>query len=222
MTMLRRLLHKILMQVAVRIYKLEGSVATRLLPEFGNKPDNLKIAWPYRIFNPHRIEFGDDVRLGPGSFLLPHQRYPSKMMNNPDWKQSEQVFDSRIIIGHRVSSTESLQISAFNKVVIEEDVMFASNIHINDGFHGYENAHVPYKYQKIIGIKPIVIKRGCWIGQNVVILPGVVIGEQCVIGANSVVTRSIPPRSIAFGNPAKVIKKWHDDSNSWQSVEESE
>lgn len=206
------------MQLAVRIFRLEGRVANMLLPEFGNAPNNLKIEWPYRIFNPERIYFGDDVRLSPGSFLLPHRGYPSGMMKNPEWRQKKQVFHSKIFIGHRVSSTANLQISAFEKVIIEDDVMFASNVHINDGFHGYENAHVPYKYQRIIGIKPIVIKKGCWIGQNVVILPGVVIGKQSIIGANSVVTKSIPEKAIAFGSPAAVIKKWDDITKEWQPV----
>jgi len=48
-----------------------------------------------------------------------------------------------------------------------------------------------------------------------VILPGVTIGEYSIIGANSVVTKSIPPRSIAVGAPAKVIKQWDDKSDRW-------
>ena len=47
--------------------------------------------------------------------------------------------------------------------------MFASNIHINDAFHGFETANKPYKYQKMFRISPIRIESGCWIGQNVVI-----------------------------------------------------
>ena len=97
--------------------------------------------------------------------------------------------------------------------------MFASNVHINDGFHGYEKIQIPYKYQKIIGIQPIVIKKGCWIGQNTVILPGVVIGEQAIIGANSVVTKSVPGKSIAFGNPVKIQKKWNETTKAWQSID---
>jgi acetyltransferase-like isoleucine patch superfamily enzyme len=67
-------------------------------------------------------------------------------------------------------------------------------------------------------IAPIVIKRGCWIGQNVVIMPGVTIGELSIIGANSVVTGNIPPRSIAVGAPARVIKTWDAASRAWVPV----
>lgn len=55
--------------------------------------------------------------------------------------------------------------------------------------------------------KPVLIGNFCWIGANTTILPGVKIGDFSIIGAGSVVTRDIPPYSIAVGNPAKVIKK---------------
>ena len=53
---------------------------------------------------------------------------------------------------------------------------------------------------------PIVIEDNCWIGGNVTILPGVVIGEGSVIGAGAVVTKSIPAHTLAFGNPCRVIR----------------
>ena len=55
--------------------------------------------------------------------------------------------------------------------------------------------------------KPITIEDNCWIASNVTIVGGVTIGEGSVIGAGSVVTRSIPPHSLAFGNPCKVHRK---------------
>jgi acetyltransferase-like isoleucine patch superfamily enzyme len=67
-------------------------------------------------------------------------------------------------------------------------------------------------------IAPIVIKRGCWIGQNVVVMPGVTIGELSIIGANSVVTRDVPARSIAVGSPATVIKTWDATGRRWVAV----
>lgn len=59
--------------------------------------------------------------------------------------------------------------------------------------------------------KPIVIEDNVWIGGNVVILPGVTIGKGCVIGAGSVVTRSVPPMTLAAGNPCKVVREITDD-----------
>lgn len=55
--------------------------------------------------------------------------------------------------------------------------------------------------------KPIVIENDCWLASNVIVCGGVTIGEGSVIGAGSVVTRDIPPHSLAAGNPCKVIRK---------------
>lgn len=54
--------------------------------------------------------------------------------------------------------------------------------------------------------RPITIEKNCWISSNVVVCGGVTIGEGCVIGAGSVVTRDLPPYSLAAGNPCRVIR----------------
>ena len=65
--------------------------------------------------------------------------------------------------------------------------------------------------KRLCWAKPVVIGDGCWICANVTILPGVTIGENCVIGAGSVVTRSIPANSFAAGNPCRVIRTLTED-----------
>lgn len=85
-------------------------------------------------------------------------------------------------------------------------VMFAEDVLITTGAHTYESKDIPIRSQKTIS-KDVHIKRGCWIGTKVTILSGVTIGEGSIIGAGAVVTKDIPPYSIAAGVPAKVIKK---------------
>ena len=58
---------------------------------------------------------------------------------------------------------------------------------------------------------PVHIGENCWIGANVIILPGVTIGNNTVIGAGSVVRKDIPPSVIAVGNPCRVLRKIGDD-----------
>lgn len=67
----------------------------------------------------------------------------------------------------------------------------------------------PGKDKNWVNVKssPIIIGNNSWIGLNCIILKGVTIGEGCIIGAGSVVTKSIPPNTIVGGNPAKVIRK---------------
>lgn len=214
-----RLKQKLLLRLGRLIRQAENEVAKSGLPKFGNRPINVMIASPRRIINPHKMFLGNDISFGPGSFLIAIIRYPPKMMQHPERKKITQTFDPKIEIGSRVTATGDLQIAATRSVVIEDDVMFAKNIYITDQSHGYENANEPYKYQKLQRISPVLIKQGCWIGQNVVILPGVTIGELAIIGANSVVTRSVPNRCIAVGAPAKVIKEWNKDIGEWMTIE---
>ncbi|MBE7187857.1 DapH/DapD/GlmU-related protein, partial [Jatrophihabitans endophyticus] len=53
---------------------------------------------------------------------------------------------------------------------------------------------------------PVVIGDNVWLGAHVVVTSGVTIGERCVVGANSVVTRDLPPFSVAVGAPARVVR----------------
>lgn len=213
---LRKLARKTLERVAVSVLQKVQQWEEDRLPQFATVPRNLTIRMPRTICWPERIFIGDDVWLGPGSLLLPVSRFPAR----PLWPESKPVthtqkFEPRIVIGNRVTATASLTLGAHEAIIIEDDVMFAANVHLTDGFHGFENANEPYKYQPICRIAPIVIKRGCWIGQNAVILPGVTIGELSIIGANSVVTKDIPARCIAVGAPARVIRKWEAGTRQW-------
>jgi len=62
---------------------------------------------------------------------------------------------------------------------------------------------------------PITIKNGAWIGANVVIMPGVTIGENSVIGAGSVVTKDIPDNVVAFGTPCKVYREINEHDEEY-------
>lgn len=216
--LIKRPVRKLVIKLGILIHEVNHKIARETLPQFGNTPKNLRIDLPRRIVNSKYMFLGDDISLGPGCLLIAITHYPTVSMQHPEKPRVKQAFNPKITIGHRVTTTGGLQVAAHREITIEDDVVLASNINITDGLHGYENANEPYKYQPIFRIAPIIIKRGCWIGQNVVILPGVTIGEFTIIGANSVVTKSIPARCIAVGSPAKVIKQWDETTQSWVSV----
>ncbi len=219
---LRKLAQKTVSHLARPVLRRVRQWEDEDLPRFATTPKNLTIQLPRTICVPERIFIGDDVWLGPGSLLVPVTSFPAP----PLWPDSkprtyEQRFEPKIVIGNRVTATAGLTLGAHEAILIEDDVMFAGNVNLTDGFHGFENADEPYKYQPIFRIAPIVIKHGCWIGQNAVILPGVTIGELSIVGANSVVAKDIPARSIAVGAPARVVRRWDDSVQQWVDVRQN-
>jgi acetyltransferase-like isoleucine patch superfamily enzyme len=191
--------------------KLESAWATITLPRIANSPRSFLMERPRRIVNPRHIAVGDNVSIGAYSVLEAITEFACS--------SGVQRFTPRIVLGDRVRATMSLSIHAVGEIIIDNDVLFGPNVAINDAFHGYERADHPYADQPLGNIAPVRIKRGCWIGRNVVICPGVTIGEFCIIGANSVVTKSIPDQSIAVGAPARVIKSWNDGEKRWEPVQ---
>ena len=102
-------------------------------------------------------------------------------------------------------------------VKIGNDVMFAQNIVVSGLNHGYEDVTLPPSVQKV-STGQIDIGDNVWIGANAVITAGVTIGKHAIIGGGSVVTKNIPDYSVAVGNPAKVIKKYNFELQTWQKV----
>jgi acetyltransferase-like isoleucine patch superfamily enzyme len=95
------------------------------------------------------------------------------------------------------------------EIHIEDKVLIGPGVHFYTNNHKYSDPSqsiFEQGYPKPSLNDSIILKSGCWIGAGAIILPGVVIGTNTVIGAGAVVTKSIPPFSVAVGNPAKVIK----------------
>jgi acetyltransferase-like isoleucine patch superfamily enzyme len=80
--------------------------------------------------------------------------------------------------------------------------------------HNYQNIDVPIKDQGV-SRRQTSIGKDCFIGANVSILPGVTIGDHCVVAAGSVVTKSVGDYYVVAGNPAKPVKKYDSELKSW-------
>ena len=98
--------------------------------------------------------------------------------------------------------------SAVREVVLEDAVLLARNVYISDHIHSYSRVGIPVLAQGVDKIQPVRIKAGAWLGQNVVVCPGVTVGKGAVVGANSVVTDDLPDYSVSVGAPAHVIKSF--------------
>ncbi|MGQ8870457.1 acetyltransferase [Myroides sp. TSA_177.3] len=128
-----------------------------------------------------------------------------------------------ISIGDNVQINDSVHIGAIRKVSIGNNVLIASNVFITDHNHGsykgdLADSPLSIPHERKLEASDVIISDNVWIGEYVCILPGVVIGEGCIIGAMSVVNKDIPAYSIAVGAPAKVIKKYNFDSKRWEKI----
>lgn len=91
-------------------------------------------------------------------------------------------------------------------VTIGSDVMMGPEVVIFTSGHKFDRTDIPMREQGRTEVKPVTIGNDVWIGRRVIIMPGVTIGNGCVIGAASVVTHDVPDYSVVAGVPAKVIR----------------
>ena len=123
-----------------------------------------------------------------------------------------------ILIGDECCLGADSIISAKNKIHIERDVLVSQSVLIQDHNHAYEDITEPIVDQGITKGGRIRIGEGCWIGHGAAIICSrgdLTIGRNCVIGANSVVLRSIPPYSVVSGIPAMIIRRYDPVRRAW-------
>ena len=117
---------------------------------------------------------------------------------------------SNISIGNMCQINERVYIQSGT---IGNFVLIAPNVSILGKFHNYTDTNIPMALQGIGKSAPSIIEDDVWIGRNVVIMPGLVIGKGSIIGSNAVVTKNIEPYSIVGGVPAKLIRKRTDSAD---------
>lgn len=168
------------------------------------------IRLPFDIRNRMYIEIGNQFTTGFGCRI---EAYP---------KNKEVVLK----IGKNVQINDFVHITAMESVVIGENVLMASKIYISDCSHGSysgdqndSNPNITPADRPLFS-KPVLIEDNVWLGEFVSVLPGVTIGKGTIVGANSVVSKSLPPYVIAVGAPAKPIKKYNFDTCRWEIIKD--
>lgn len=114
-------------------------------------------------------------------------------------------FPHGIRIGRNVSINEWVFIDGYGGVEIGDDCRIAHGCSFVSEDHNFDRCDVLIRFQGKSS-KRIIVGRDCWFGAGVRVLKGVTIGDGCVIGAGAVVTKNLPPYSIAAGVPARVIR----------------
>ena len=176
------------------------------------------------IFKKRKFDLKAD-RIGPDVPFTHWRLYYKKKMVNLCKKKFKKFSDtaqfragayaigcSKIEIGNRVVIRPGTMlfgdcVNLETSIIIEDDVLMGSGVHIYVNNHKFDNPNVALIDQGHYPAKSVTLKQGCWLGANVIVLPGVTIGQNSVVGAGSIVTKSIPDRVVAVGNPAKIISK---------------
>lgn len=145
------------------------------------------------------------------------------------WGEAEKCLD--LLPGYRINRGELIElgvgvhfgdnifIDARGGVSIGDNVIFAPDVSVLSYNHDFRNPRWK-PYSKDFLLRRVNIGSHCWIGKNAIVLAGAEIGENCVIGAGSVVHGRIPPNSIAAGNPARIVghTNYDDDALHYQSI----
>lgn len=166
------------------------------------------IRFPFDIRGKKYVSISKGFTTGPGCRV---EAYP---------KNEEKT----LFIGENFQMNDYVHITAMESVKIGKNVLFASKIYISDCSHGSyagdENDSNPIEIpiDRKLFSKPIVIEDNVWLGEFVSVLPGVTIGKGSIIGANSVVSKSIPSNVIAVGSPAIPIKKFNSETQKWEKI----
>lgn len=161
-------------------------------------PDNVKIECP------ENISIGDNCEFDEYTHLLA-------------------TTGSRLVIGNNVRFANGFAhvVASFDEIVIEDDCLFAAFVQIINGNHGYSDITRPVKEQPSYSSGPIRIGRGSWLGRNACIMGGVTLGRHVVVGANAVVTKSVPDYCVVAGSPAVIVKRYSPESGRWERVPSS-
>lgn len=174
---------------------------------FASKGHNLSIHYTINLRRAvaHRIKLGSSIVIEKDAWLN---------VGAPPEESGEPV----IVIDDNCSIGARCQVSGKNCIHLERDVILSPSVLVMDHSHAYEDITVPISKQGVTEGGRIRIGQGSWIGSGAAIIctkGELTLGRNCVVGANSVVTRSFPPYSAVVGNPARVVKQFDPVKQAW-------
>ena len=196
----------------ISVYGVEGmlKMSWNLAKTKAFYPKARLIRFPIDIRNKKNIDFGNNLTTGVGCRL---ECFP---INPTD--------DILLKFGNNIQINDYVHITAAQSVEIGNNVLMASKIYISDCSHGgytedtQSSNPLVAPIDRPLSVKPVKIEDNVWLGEFVSVLPGVTIGQGTIVGANSVVSKSLPPNVIAVGSPAKPIKKFNFETNQWERI----
>ncbi len=168
-----------------------------------------KIGQGARIRAPRKIDGSQFISIGDGTHILPH----GWLCCLDKWRDS--AFSPNMRIGDNVYIGHYCCITCISEIIIDDGCVLSEHVYITDCSHGLDPACGPILDQPLSSKGSVHLGKQCFLGYRAVIMPGVSLGDYCVVGANSVVTRSFPAYSMVAGSPARMIKQYSLSGRKW-------
>lgn len=197
------------LDAAFRWYARQASIGpqSRRAQQFGAFGQGSGILFPtVALFGEPYIRIGANVIIGPYCSLSAGVM-PTHVPET----------DPVVTIGDRVLIGRGSGVVGHRSITIGDGVFTGHNVYITDANHGYEDVTLTIGEQ-FAPPKPVVVGAGSWLGHGSIVLPGSTIGEHVAVGAGSIVTGDLPSFSVAVGNPARVVRRYDSERESWISV----
>lgn len=159
---------------------------------------------PRRIEGARYMQLGDRVVVAEHSWIAAFDQYAGHR-HTPSLR-----------IGNDVTIGRYSCITAINRIEIGDGCLFSEYVYVSDHVHMHDPHGGLLVRQPLHSKGPVIIGPSCFLGYRASVLPGVELGAHCVVGAHAVVTRSFEPFSMLAGAPARVIRKFNQETKAWE------
>lgn len=183
------------------LYKLRGQLKLKLNK---NISSNIFLGPNVQFFGLKNIEIKENCTIGENSLFT---------INNRDKNDFQLIINRNVYIGRNNFVTVG------KSVYISDYCIFGNNCSLICADKIFDNPLVPYAVSGIGLEKSIYVGVNCWFGNDVSVIGNVKIGHGSIVGANTLITKDIPPFSMVVGNPARIIKTFNFETNQWVSGE---
>lgn len=161
------------------------------------------VKWPRTLHGRARIRIGNNCLVLSNGYMLSVSKYAG------------QRHKPSIDIGDGVYIGRYVYLTAVQGITISDGCVLSEHVYITDLNHGFDPHGGPIMSQALESKGPVQIGPNCFLGYRVAVMPGVTLGEWCIVGANSVVTHSFPSYSIITGAPARLVKVYSHELKRW-------
>jgi len=164
------------------------------------------VGQPRELSGAENIHIGDRTLIRVGAWLAAYPSYAGR------------TFQAELRIGSDVYIGGFATITAIQRVTIGDGCVLSEFVYVSDHSHGFNPTRGLIAEQPLVSKGEVSIGAHSFVGYQACILPGVVLGSHCVVGANSVVTRSFPDYSMVAGTPANLVATFSLTEGRWLRV----